>query len=261
MASTSDMLKFIHAKDKSTLSKRYTPAQLEAAFKAMGGGAKATPTPAPVPTSDATPAPVPSALPDVSMKDLGQTAVNTAAANLDGSALATTFNPTLPDRYTTGDLNADRQKTYDVALSYLSKNFERDKGREEEATRQRLANQGIAFSADPNSRYQQEIGGLNERYDNLMGQYQNQAFLNSGQELERMTGIGETVRQNSLGEQAGIRNQTIGELQGLTGLDQLAKDYALKQKALQIQQQGLKRSGGVAPPASTPFNNSAPPGL
>lgn len=248
MPSQSQMLQFIHNKDKSTLSKRYTPQQLEAAFKAMGGGAGGMQMSANTPAKN--------------MGQLGQQAIEQAGSNLQGSGLGSTFNPDLIARASTGDMSADRARVEDALFSNLTRNNSRDKAIEMEALKQDLANRGITYSTDPMSRYQQEVGGLNQRYDDLGMQAKTQASILGGQEWERGVGINETIRQNQLGEQSGIRNQTLGELQGLAGIDALGKDYALKRRQLQIQQQALRRSGGTATTQeSSPFNSTTPPGL
>lgn len=297
MPSQDEMLRYIHKKDPKTLNKRYTPKQLEAAFKALGGGQKkATPAPAPAPAAPMAPvaAPVPtnvnpmpspttpgtteqrpgegplpgqgmlpSQLPSVSQARLGEIATNAAAMNLEGTQLGTGFTPNLTDRYSQGDVEADRQKMYDYALGYLTKDFDKNKGRDQEELMQSLYNRGIAFSADPNSRYQQELAMHNKRYDDLRSDAEARALLSSGQEMERLYGINETVRGNQLGEQVGIRNQQLGEVAGLSGIDAMARELALKRQQLQIQKQALNRGGGAPPPQEepSPFNNTTPPGL
>lgn len=293
MATQDEMLRFIHQKDKSTLSKRYTPAQLQAAFKALGGGGggatQAPQTPmapqAPVVPYEVAPQPptttpgtteqqpgtaplpgqgiLPSDLPDVALKDFGQTATNAAAMNLEGSQLGTAFTPNLNPRTSSGDLIGDRKRVEEALFQSLTRNMGADKAREEEATRQRLANQGIAFSADPNSRYQQELKGLNDRYDTLQSNAMQNATILGGQEWERGVGIGETIRGNQLSEQSGIRNQQLSELGGLTGLDQLGQELALKKKLTAAQIAAMKRQGSSGAPAqeSSPFNSGTPPGL
>lgn len=280
MATTDEMLRYIHKKDPKTLSKRYSPQQLQAAFQKLGGGAPkgaagaasaaapaAAPVAEPAPVDNSVPASVGTSVtsaPPTTLAELGATATNAAASNLRGSDLGSAFNPDLIDRTSTGDMLKDRARIEEALFGSLTRNFDRDKGREEEQIRQRLANQGIPYSADPNSRYQQELGGLNERYDTLRQNAMQNATILGGQEWERGVGINETVRGNQFGEQTGTRNQQLGEVSQLQGLDAVAQQIANQKKQLQIQREAQARRGGGAPVAAqepSPFNYSAPPGL
>lgn len=127
------------------------------------------------------------------------------------------FNPNLSQRAMQGDLIAERGRIEDELYGRLSKNLERDRGRELEAKEQDLYNKGIPFSDDPESRYQKEIRGIQDRYDSQAQDYRGQAVAQGGDEFLRQFGAQEQLRANQLSEQAGIRGTNLSELGTLQG--------------------------------------------
>lgn len=242
----SEMLKFIHSKDQSTLSKRYSPAQLQAAYKAMGGAAGGGA----------------GAAGNASLTGIGQEATNRAMTNLEGTELGGAFNPTLTDRASSGDMLKDRARVEEALFGSLTRNFDRDRNQEFEAKKQELANLGIPYDPNPQSRYQREMQSINERFDTQRENAHQNATILGGQEWERGVGINETIRGNELREQGGIRNQQLTELGGLAGLEQLAKELQMKRQLTQAQVRKLNQpSGGAPAEEASPFYNSTPPGL
>lgn len=199
------------------------------------------------------------------------------------------FNPDLAQRTTTGDLNADRARIEEEVFNRLTKTTEQDRGKDLEAAKQSLYNRGIAYSEDPNSRFQQELGDINRRYDDIKSNARASATQLGGSELERSFGINEQLIANQLSQQQGVRNQQIGELSGFANFGQGLRvpnmgpvqgynynlpsptDIYFGQQQLRNQNRELdlatRRLGGGgggasgAPVTNSPFNNSLPPGV
>src|SRR5690606_21086200 len=79
--------------------------------------------------------------------------------------------------------DAGRQRIEDEVYRSLTRNLERDRERELESARQRLHNQGIPYSDDPNSKYQRMLNDIHERYDERDSAARGQAVQMGGQEL------------------------------------------------------------------------------
>lgn len=169
----------------------------------------------------------PSGLPDMAVADklspseqgiytggteLTNQALDMAGANLGGTKLGTAFDPTLAERTTSGDLLADRQRIEEEVFGRLTRDMDQNFAKDKEQLEQTLAGKGIPFSADPNSRYQQEMRAINDRYDRYKLDARRQATELGGGEFSRSFGIGEQLRANQLSEQQGIRNQQLGEV-------------------------------------------------
>ena len=127
------------------------------------------------------------------------------------------FNPNLTDRSMQDDLIAERQRIEDQLYGRLTRNLERDRGRELESAEQTLYNKGIPFSADPESRYQKELSVIQQRYDDRDANARAQATQLGGDEFLRQFGAQEQLRANQLAEQGGIRSTNLGELGTLQG--------------------------------------------
>lgn len=149
--------------------------------------------------------------------------------------LQNAFDPVLSARQSSGDLNADRGRIEQDIYGRLTRDLEGDYKRSREQNEQTLRNKGIPFSADPNSRYQQELGALDRRFDDARLTARQTATQLGGEEFSRQFGIGETLRQNQLGEQSGVRNQRIGEQTALSAIGQ--PGYQASQSNLTNQQQ------------------------
>jgi len=82
-----------------------------------------------------------------------------------GGALSATTRAFL--NATEGLGNDGRAQAQDANYNYITRDNERNKQREIAAKEQQLANQGVPWSADPNSRYQKELAGIQERYQRM----------------------------------------------------------------------------------------------
>lgn len=106
--------------------------------------------------------------------------------------------------------NSGRERIEDAVYSRLTKNMDRDRGRELEAAKQSLHNRGIQFSDDPNSRYQQELGAINERYDSQRLDAMNQAVMTGGSEMQRDYSIQSGVHQQGMNDLSSLTNAGTG---------------------------------------------------
>ena len=226
-------------------------------------------------------------------ENLSNKGLDLAFNQLGASGLGSAFNPQLANRTTTGDLNADRARIENEVFSRLTRDMDQEYGNSKQAKEAELANRGIAYSADPNSRYQQELQGIDKRYDTVRADARQRAAEIGGTELQRSFGINEQLIANQLSQQQGVRNQNLNEVGSLSNmgaglllpnfqpyqganydpanpaaLDQAFKqlglsqqEIALKKKALAMQGGGGGGGGQTQPVASSPFYTSAPPGL
>lgn len=150
--------------------------------------------------------------------DIAASAGDAALTNLQGAGLGTSFTPQLTDRTTTGNLEADRSRIEDAVFGRLTRDLDQNYENRRQQVEQTLRNKGIPFSADPKSRYQQELGALNRQYDDARLTARQTATEMGGQEYQRNFDIGETLRSNQFAEQAGTRNQQLGEVNSLSGM-------------------------------------------
>lgn len=203
---------------------------------------------------------VPPGMPqDPSLKALGKNALQAAYSNLEGSNLGQTFNPEVMDRASNEDIAAQRKATEDALFASLTRNVDSQQAQEQEQLSQTLRNRGIPVGSDL---YNQQMQQFNDRYDTIRSNARNSASVLGLQELQGLTDAQEQIINNQYGQAAGVRNQQIGEIGALTGLDQMAKDYALNKKktAAEIAALGqVGNTGGGAAPS--PFYNTPPPGL
>lgn len=114
-------------------------------------------------------------------------------------------------RFNPEDFGADRARIEDEVFGRLTRGLDDQQKRDTEAAAQSLADRGIPYSNDPNSRYQQEMHDLNQRYDDARTNARRTATEMGGGELSRQFGIGQSTHQQQLSD--------IGALSGLgTGL-------------------------------------------
>ena len=189
-------------------------------------------------------------------RDIANAGGDLALHNLMGSSLGNAFNPTLTDRPNTGNLETDRSRIEGQVYDRLTRNLDTDYQAAHEQTAQSLLNRGIPFSADPNSRYQQELGRQEQNYLGAKTDARQRATEIGGTEYQRNFDIGEQLRQNQFNEQAGTRNQQLGEAGGLSNLgvpgtvafEQLSdvdKERALKKWLAQLQASTAVKVAGI----------------
>lgn len=194
-------------------------------------------------------------------KDLANAGGDIALQALKGTQLNQAFNPTLTDRPLTGQLEADRNRIENDVYGHLTRNLDQDYQLARQQREQTLVNKGIPFSADPNSRYQQELGRMDQQYADTKIDARRQATQLGGAEYQRAFDIGETLRNNQFTEQAGIRNQQsaeaaalgslgVGSVAAFEQLSQAEKDRALQkylaeqQNKTALQVARMRSSGG-----------------
>lgn len=243
--------------------------QLDKELKGMRGGAAAGPTDN---TLDATaPEPINKGTAEESMgnvsviNDLLTRLAQQAGEGFKGGELDLAG---APDRATTGDLEADRSKYYEKALGYYTKDLGERRGRETEEWEQRLANRGIPIDPSQESLYGRTMGEIGKKYDTAYGEAQDKAYLQSGQEMERMSGISEAARAGYLGEQLTKRNLPLNDISTLLGSTQyglpiesyLSKYQIDQQRKIQEAQLRARGGGGGGAAATGPMIYGGFPG-
>jgi hypothetical protein len=197
--------------------------------------------------------------PKDNLRFLGRKAIDAATSNLGQTELGQAFNPDVMARASQEDIAAQRAAVEEALFKNLTKNLESDKARDAEQLSQSLANRGIPVGSEL---YNQQMQQFNDRYDTITQNARNSASILGLQELQGLTGVQEEIIGNQYNQAAGVRDQQLQEISGLTDLDLASKDFALRKKQLQIQQQALNQpTGGGAPQEEDPFNNTPPPGL
>lgn len=68
------------------------------------------------------------------------------------------------------------KQAYDSTYGYITKDYASQKDRTTQQKQQELADKGIPYSDNPNSRYQHEMGDINKQYQSAYDQASNQAF-------------------------------------------------------------------------------------
>lgn len=172
-----------------------------------------------------------------------------------------------------GLANDGRAQAQDATYGYITKNYDRNKARDIEAKKQELANQGIPFSADPNSRWQKELGGINENYQSLDDQAHMQAITAGNQTYATNVGavgtLGSTLSSQTpsfTAFQGGQSNQGAALMSLLGTISQadlakygIDKDFAAKLK--QIAAAKSAGGGGGAEDSSGPIIGGSAPGF
>lgn len=227
-------------------------------------------------------------------ENLSNRGLDMAFDQLGNSGLGSAFKPETAQRTTTGDMNADRARIENEVFSRLTRDMDQEYGNSKQGKEAELANRGIAYSSDPNSRYQQELTGIDKRYDSVKADARQRAAEIGGTELQRSFGINEQLIANQTSQQQGARNQNLSEVGALSNmgaglllpnfqpyqganydpanpaaLDQAFRQLGLSQQEINLQKKALAQKGGgggggggqAQPVASSPFYTSAPPGL
>ena len=161
----------------------------------------------------------------------------------------------------------ERARIENDVFSRLTKNLNRDMDRELKTKEQQLYNQGIPYSDDPESRYQKEIRGIQDRYDQVKLDAGQRATEVGGQELQRSFGMGLASHQQ--GQSDVSQYYGMGES---SQAKQFAQDLATHQQGqsdisfLQNQGTGLMYQPGpgfqgvgvdIAAPSTLNYQNQA----
>jgi hypothetical protein len=104
----------------------------------------------------------------------------------------------------------DRGRFEDAAYNSLTRNFDRDKGRELELQKQELADRGIPYDpGDTTSAYGRALQGINESWDAKKADASNRAFTMADSAALTQANIGKSVFDQGLS----ARGQGVSELQ------------------------------------------------
>lgn len=160
--------------------------------------------------------------------------------------------PQTPNRLNDGDIMGLRNDVYNQQYEYLTRDLGQQEAQAGQDVSQSLADRGITYSADPNSRYQQEMRDYNNRFDRARADARAQANQFAGQESQRAFGMNEQVIANILSQGLDQRNQNVNEIGYFTqlaqpgvGLYEGLKDVDAERRARnKIQQQAMSGGGG-----------------
>lgn len=162
--------------------------------------------------------------------------LESSQSKLQDAGMGTAFNPTLTPTSTTGDLQADRARIEEEVFGRLTRDLDKNKARDRQELEQSLYNRGIGVG---NPLYNQQMSEFDQKYNDMTTDARQRAAEIGGQELDRSFGIGWQQRQNEYGEQSGIRNQNLKEIQDVNtmSLDTFKTLFGIKneQEALQLQ--------------------------
>lgn len=122
---------------------------------------------------------------------------------------------------------ADRTSAQNATYNYITQNYGTQKTQEVNAAQQSMQNQGIPYSSDPNSRYQQTLTQIDQKYQSLDDQAKNQAITagNSAYSTDvsavgTLGGLGNSTYStdvgavNTLGTATANQNPTFTAFQG-----------------------------------------------
>ena len=109
-----------------------------------------------------------------------------------------------------GGVDLDRERIENEMYNKYTRDLDREYGRGREQVEQDLANKGIAYSNDPDSRYQQMLGDFDRRYDEQRQNARQGAVEFGGQELQRQFNMGLQGHQQNLSDVATLQNYGTG---------------------------------------------------
>lgn len=132
-----------------------------------------------------------------------------------------------------------RQRIEDSVFQSLTRDLEENRGRDLEQKQQELYNKGIAYSDDPESRYQKELGDIQKRYDRQALEAKGQAVQMGGQEMQRQYGMGLGTHQQGMADVGQFYGQDLGvHQQGMADYGQrFGEDLASQQQRMAEQGQ------------------------
>ena len=203
-------------------------------------------------------------------RDLAGAGMN-MAGNRMANEMSDPFAPTLSERPGTGNLEADRARIEEAVYGRLSKNFDRDEGLDRQRIEQRLAEQGIQFDANPNSRYQQEMTAFNEGWSDRKLAARQEATRMGLAEHQGEFQIGEDRRNNDYDIQSGTRDINSGEIldtgrmaadifASLEGLNDVDKQRALEKWIAKLNAKTSTTNANIAAGASKYASDKAASG-
>lgn len=126
-----------------------------------------------------------------------------------------------------GSSEEERARIEEAVFGRLTKNLDRDMGRELQTKEQELYNKGIPYSDDPESRYQKEIRGIQDRYDSAKADAMGQAVEMGGGELSRnyniesgTFGINQNTAAQNYAQELTTSNKALSDVGTLSGFGQ-----------------------------------------
>ena len=145
---------------------------------------------------------------------LGQLETGTGITGLDLTGM-----PTISS---TGDLQADRATDESAIYGDLTKNLARNKATDLEAQKQELAERGIPYTpGDTTSAYGKAIQGVTDQYTKLDEDAQNQARIQSTQDMATTEGTQANAQNAFLTQALAKANYPLNALNTLSGSSQL----------------------------------------
>lgn len=179
------------------------------------------------------------------------------------------------------DFNANGQSAAMAAqnanYNYITRNYAKQKADEIQAAKTELTNRGIPINPDPNSLYGRTLAQIDQKYQDLTDQANNQAIVTGNQTLATRAGVlgtlGQTVQgqsptfsayQGGTSNQGGALSELLKTISGADmakyGIDQdtMAKLKSLaSQKEIANAQIAASKSKGSGS-SGVNFNNGAP---
>lgn len=144
----------------------------------------------------------------------------------------------------------DRTKVEDAVYNSLTRDTNRNEQQDQQGFEQSLNNRGIPYSADPNSRYQNEMKDFQNKYTDIRQGARNQAVITGGQ--EGRADYGSQLQGIQTAQQLGGGLRSTGT-PGFTGTqetygtptdqDAALKALGISREQLAIAKQRLNNSG------------------
>jgi hypothetical protein len=141
-----------------------------------------------------------------------------ANSNLKAGEYGQPWDPKTADRTFQGNFGDDRLRVEDAVYNNLTRRFDRDQDRLVKDKEQELYNKGIAFSDDPNSRWQKEMGVIKESFNDRRDAAAAQATQFGGSEMANQFNMQETLIGNQFNQGLTKRQYGLSEVGALSGL-------------------------------------------
>jgi hypothetical protein len=117
----------------------------------------------------------------------GNVNLSNEIGKINNAALDLSAAPRILD---SNDVRTEAQKVGDANYNYLTRNFERDKRRELEATKQELANRGIPIDfGNADSMWNKAVGSIDQKYQDADLAASNQALMSRDQSMATLAGV------------------------------------------------------------------------
>jgi len=149
---------------------------------------------------------------------LARTAKELAAGQLEGGGFEDNFVPETSERISGEDLEADRQRIEDALYAKMTRDIDNKEKAELEQVQQDILDEGIPFSNDPQSQYQQRLRSATSRYDTARENARQTAIEQGGQEYQRNFGINEQRIANEYSQAMGTHQQQLSDINNLSQL-------------------------------------------